>query len=80
MNDSTNDLDPIGVPKIQKPKLGVRKLGGSDIKWSNPLGNQVTHFIGCIESISVENFFCNHKKTRITSDVGPMICVSFANK
>jgi len=80
MNDSTNGLDPIGVPKIQKPKLGVRKLGGSDIKWSKPYGNQITHFIDCTESISVENFFFNHKKTRITYDVGPMICVSSANE
>jgi len=80
MNDSTNDLDPTSVPKIQKPKLGVKKLRSSDIKWSNPYGNQVTHFITCTESINAENFFYNHKKTRITSDVGPMICVSSVNE
>jgi hypothetical protein len=39
MNDSMNDLDPTGVPKIQKLRLGVRKLEGSDIEWSNPCGD-----------------------------------------
>jgi hypothetical protein len=32
-----NDLDPIGALKIQKPKFGVRKPKGNDIKQSNPL-------------------------------------------
>jgi hypothetical protein len=41
-----NDLDLIGVPKIQKPKSGVRKPEGSDIKWFNPCGDQATHFVG----------------------------------
>jgi hypothetical protein len=35
INNSTKDLDPTGAPKIWKPKLRVKKLGGNDIKWSN---------------------------------------------
>jgi hypothetical protein len=42
--------------------LGIKKLGGSDIKRSNPCGDQATHFIGYTESIIVENSYCNHKK------------------
>jgi hypothetical protein len=30
-----NDLNPIGAPNIWKIKLRVKKLGGSDIEWSN---------------------------------------------
>jgi len=62
-----NDLDPTNVPKIWKPKLGIRKLGGNDIKWSNPCGNQTTHFVGYIESPNVKNSSCNHKKIGTTS-------------
>jgi hypothetical protein len=75
-----SDLDPTDVPKIQKPKLKVRKLGKNDIKWFNLCGYQTTHFVGCIISLNVENSYCNHKKTRTTSDVKPTICISFANK
>ncbi len=38
-NDSTNDEDSINVPKIQKPKLRIRKLRRDYIKWSNLLGD-----------------------------------------
>jgi hypothetical protein len=36
-----NDLDFTNVAKIQKPMLRVRKPRGSDIKWSNPCGDQL---------------------------------------
>jgi hypothetical protein len=35
INDSTNDLNRINAPKIQKPKLGIWKTRRNDIKWSN---------------------------------------------
>jgi hypothetical protein len=57
-----NDLDLTNVPKIQKPMLRIRKPKGSDIEWSNPCGDQATHFVGLIESPNVENSFCNCKK------------------
>ncbi len=75
INGSTNDLDPIGVPKTWKPKLGIRKSGGSDIEWFNPCGDQATHFTNCTESPNVKNSNCKCKKTRITFDVGPTTCV-----
>jgi hypothetical protein len=58
-NDSTNDLDPINVSKI-KPKLGVKTSRESDIKWSNPYGDQTTHFVDYIKSLNIENSCCNH--------------------
>ncbi len=75
-----NDLDPTDVPKIQKPDVRVRKPRKNDIHWFNPCGNQTTHFVGCIKSFNVENFCCNHKKTRITFDVKRTICILFANE
>jgi hypothetical protein len=60
-------LDSIDVPKIRKLEFEVKKLGKSDIKWSNPYGDQITHFTSYIESLNVKNFFCNCKKTRTTS-------------
>ncbi len=50
-----NDLNPIDVPKIQKPKLRIRKPRRNYIKWYNPYGDQTTHFVGYIESFNVEN-------------------------
>jgi hypothetical protein len=79
-NDSTNDEDPINVPKIQKPKSGIRKLRGSDIKSFNLLGDQATHVDGYTESINANNSSYNCKNARTTYDVGFAICVSFANK
>jgi len=67
-------------PKYKKPKSRVKKPRGSDIEWSNPYGNQVTHFVGCTKNHDAENSSCNHKKVGITSDIGPIICVSFINK
>jgi hypothetical protein len=55
-----NDLDPTNVFKIWKPELGIRKSGGNDIKWSNPCGDQTTHFIGYTESSNVKKSGCNH--------------------
>jgi hypothetical protein len=52
--------------------LRVRKLGGSDIKWSNPYGNETTHFVGCTENPNAENSSCNHKKTITTFDPRPI--------
>ncbi len=59
------------MPKIQKPQLEVKKLRRSDIKWSNPCGDQITHFDHCSESANVENSCCNCKKIRTTSDLRP---------
>ncbi len=44
IKDSSNGIEPIGAPIIQKPMLGVRKFGGSDMDEFNPCGNQPTHF------------------------------------
>jgi hypothetical protein len=42
-----NDLDPTNVPKIYKHESRIKKLGINDIKWSNPCGDQATHFVDC---------------------------------
>jgi len=49
-----NNLDTINPAKIQKPKLEVRKPGGNDIDWSNPYGDQATHFFGCTKNFNVK--------------------------
>jgi hypothetical protein len=69
-------MDFIGVPKIWKLELGVRKLGGNDIELSNPFGDQATHFTGCTKSPNVDNSSYNHKNVGTSFDVGPTICVS----
>jgi hypothetical protein len=58
----------------------VRNLRGSDIKWSNPYGDQITHFIGCIKSPNVEKIYCNHKKIVTSLNARPIIFVSSANE
>jgi len=68
------------VPKIQKPKLKIRKLEGNDIEWSNPYGNQTIHFVDYIESPNVKNYKYNCKKIGTTFDVGLIICISSTNK
>ncbi len=73
-------MDPISAPKIQKLELGVRKPQRNDIKWSNPWGDQATHFVGCTERPNADNYSYNRKKVGTTSDGGPIICVSFAKK
>jgi endonuclease YncB( thermonuclease family) len=75
-----NDMEPINVPKIQKSKLGVRKPKGIDIKWSNPCGNQATHFVGYIESPNTKNSSYNLKKLRTTSYARPTIYISPTNE
>jgi len=55
MKDSTNDIEPIGAFKISKHVLGVRKPGGSDMDRSNINGNQITCFVGYMESLNVAN-------------------------
>jgi hypothetical protein len=60
--DSTNGKKLIGAPRIQKLNSHVRKHGGSDINWSNPYGNQATHFVGCTECLNISNSSCNDKK------------------
>jgi len=79
-NDSTNDEDPINVPKIQKPKSKIRKPRRNDIKWSNLLRNQATHVDGYTKSPDVNNSSYNRKNARTTFDARLAICVSFANK
>jgi len=75
-----NGLDPTSVPKVQKPKLGIRKLRGSDLERSNPCGDQAAHFIGYTESPNAQNYCCNCEKTRTTSYARPTICISSTNK
>jgi hypothetical protein len=45
------DLDPTNVPKIWKLEVGVKKLRGSDIEWSNPYGDQATHFVSALKTL-----------------------------
>jgi hypothetical protein len=68
------------VPKIQKPKLKIRKLGRNDIEWSNPSRNQTIHFVDYIKSHNVKNYKYNCKKIGTTFDVGLIICISSTNK
>ncbi len=75
-----NYLDLIGVPKIWKLGYKIRKPWRSDIEWSNPCGDQITHFVEYTKSSNVKNSSYNYKKTGTTSDEGPTICVSFVNK
>ncbi len=37
----------------------MKKLGGSDIKWSNPYEDQTTHFASCTKSPNAENSYYN---------------------
>jgi hypothetical protein len=62
MKDSINGNEPIITPRTQRLDLGTRELKGSDINWSNPYGNQTTHFVSCTESFNPPNFSCNWKK------------------
>ncbi len=78
--DSTNGKNPTRTFKIQRLDLGVKKLGISDIDWSNPYGNKATHFIGCIESLNAVNSPCNHKKIGATSEAIWTMHVSFTNE
>jgi hypothetical protein len=75
-----NDLDPTSAPKIQKSKLGVRKLEGIDIMWSNLYGNQPTHFVGYNESLNTKNSSYNPSKIGTTSNVRPTLYISLANE
>jgi hypothetical protein len=63
------------APKIWKPESRVKKSKGSDIEWSNPYGDQVTHFTNYIEMS-----YYNCTKIRITFNARPTICVSSAIK
>jgi hypothetical protein len=60
--------------------LRVKKPRGSDIEWSNPYGDQATHFTNYTENPNVEKSCYNRKKIRTTSDARPTIFISFANK
>ncbi len=83
-NNSINDLDPTNALKIQKFKSKIqvesKKVRKKYIESSNPWGNQATHFDGCIESPNADNSCYNCQKIRITYDVRPFICVSFAKE
>jgi hypothetical protein len=57
-----NDLDPTNSFKIRKPELRIRKPRRSDIKRSNPCGDQITQFTGYTKRFNVKNSYCNHKK------------------
>jgi hypothetical protein len=39
MKDSKNGKKPTRTPKIQILDLRARKLGGSNMDWSNPFGD-----------------------------------------
>jgi hypothetical protein len=69
-------VNPIGAPKIWKPKSKIWKPRGSDIKWSNPWGDQATHFVGYTKRLYAKNSSYNHKNAKKTFDVQPTICVS----
>lgn len=64
-------MDSIIAPKIRKPKSRIKKLGRSDIQWSNSCEDQATHFIGCIESLNAKNSYCNYNKIETTSNLSP---------
>ncbi len=78
MKDSTNDKKPTKTPRIRRPNLNVKKLGGSDINWSKPYGNQVTHFVSGTKSLRQTPFIIIKKGN--TFEVGPTMCVSIANE
>jgi hypothetical protein len=46
----------------------------------NPCGDHITHFVGCAEIPYAPNSFWNRKKTGKMSEVGPTMCISFANE
>jgi hypothetical protein len=60
--DLTNGKEPTSTFKIWRPDSCVRTTKGSDIEWSNPYGDQTTHFVNCTESPNVPNFSYNCKK------------------
>ncbi len=62
MKDSINGNEPIITPRTQRLDLGLKELKGSDINWSNPYGDQATHFVSCTKSPNPPNFSCNRKK------------------
>ncbi len=63
-------------PKYKHLNWELKKLKGSDIEWLNLCGHQVTHFVGCIRSLNVDNSFCNHKNVKTTFDMKLIIFVS----
>ncbi len=67
------------MPKIRKPKSRIRKLRGNDIKWSNLLADQATHFGGYTKSPNADNSY-NYKNARTTFDEGVDICISFTKE
>ncbi len=68
------------MPKVWKPKLGVKNLGRNDLKRSNPRGDQVAHFVGYIKSPNAQNSCCNCKKIGTKSYARPTICISSINE
>ncbi len=74
IKDSINIIKPTNAPIIQKPLLGVRKLGRSEMDRFNPCGDQTTHFTSQMENLDVTNFAYNHKKVGTTFETRPTIC------
>jgi hypothetical protein len=60
--------------------LRIRKLGGSDLEWSNPCGDQTSHFVGYTKSPNVQNSCNNCKKTKTTSYARSNIYISSINE
>jgi hypothetical protein len=74
-------VDPIDAPKIQKPKFIIRKPRGSDIEWSNLVETKLNTSLAALKALSnVNNSSYNHKNTRTTFNVGPIICISSTNE
>jgi hypothetical protein len=62
MKDSINGKIPTITPKIRRSDIGVKKLKGSGINWSNPYGDQATHFVDYMKSPNAPNSSYNHTK------------------
>jgi hypothetical protein len=71
---------PIIALRIWKLNSNSRKLEISDINWSNPCGNQATHFTNYIESLNAPNSSYDHQNANSTCEAKWTMCISFINK
>jgi FPC/CPF motif-containing protein YcgG len=55
-----------------KSKKAMRKI----YRMVQLCANQITHFVGYIESLNADNFSCNRKNARTTSNAKFIKCVS----
>jgi hypothetical protein len=75
MKDSINGNEPIITPRTQRLDLGTRKLRGSDINWSNPYGDQATHFVVALKVLILQTFLVIRKKKWVTCPRQNQLCV-----